>query len=96
MTKMDKTELKLELNKTIDNVATKIDEVKEKRNQVEGTMQDKYNKVLTSLESTKHDLVDKYKTIESDTEQKLDSVSASIQEANSHFKKGVDELVSAI
>ena len=53
---MTKEDLKKDINKTIDDIASKINEMETKKDNVEENMKHKYNETLQNLKDKKNDL----------------------------------------
>lgn len=92
---MNKEDLKREMNNTIDDLASKINEMEAKKDHVKQEAQSKYYSTLQMLREKKSDLKTKYNEIEDATGDKWHEIKNSLDSAKDYFKKGVGELASA-
>ena len=92
---MNKEDLKREMNNTIDDLASKINEMEAKKDHVKQEAQSKYHSTLQMLREKKLDLKTKYDDIENTSGDKWQEIKNSLDSAKDYFKKGVNEMASA-
>jgi len=93
---MDKREFKEKANKIINDAASKINELKAKKETVEADAKSKYEQSIKDLESKKVELEAKFKELEKVSDEKWDEAKKAFSSASDSFKKGISEITSLV
>jgi len=91
---MTKEEFKAVANKTIDEVAAKIDELKAKKESVQENAKMKYEEAIKVLEAKKAELEAKYVDLKNAGEHKWEEVRDAFSSASDSFKEGFSKIGS--
>lgn len=91
---MKKERFKAKANQRIDEVSAKINELKAKKESVQGDAKSKYEESLKELESKKAALQAKYTELENASEEKWDEVKNVFSSASESFKEGWNKIIS--
>ena len=92
---MNKEELKLEVNRTIDAIADKIKKMKSEEKEIDDELKSKYDETIEKLLVMKGDLETKYKEFKGNTEHEWQEFSDSLSVVKDHFRAATRELQTA-
>lgn len=89
---MDKQEFKAKADKVIDELFTKIQELDEKKDKVEGELKEEYREKIAELKEKRDHLKAKYDALEDVAEDKWDDVKEAFTAASHSFREGLSKL----
>jgi len=89
---MDKKEFKKKANKSIDEIFDKVEKLKQKKDQLSGSMKEKYEMKIDALNKKKAELMKKYEAIKSSSDNNWERAKMEFSESFSHYKAGFTEL----
>lgn len=91
---MNKEEIKAKATSLIDEVAGKIQALKDKKANAEESAKKKYDSAIAELERKKSDYEKKFSDFENASEEKWEETKMALSAASSSFKEGVDKIKS--
>lgn len=93
---MNEQEFKAKASETVDMVATKIDELKAKKESVQEDVKAQYNDSIEELESRKLALEKKYAELENASEDKWKEVKGTFLSASESFNEGFKKIKTLV
>jgi len=89
---MNKTEFKIKANKSIDEIFDKVEMLKQKKDQLSGSMKEKYEMKIDALNKKKAELIKKYEAIKNSSDSNWEKAKKEFSDSLTHYKAGFTEL----
>ncbi len=89
---MNKEKIATEAHKTIDNWIEKANDLEQKKDELDKSARDQFNKKLTELDKKKEELQNKYKELKNASDENLNEMMKAYNASLDHFKKGIREI----
>lgn len=89
---MDKQKFKAEANAAIDNIFSKIEKLEQKRDDLNDSVRQKYDKQLAELNKRKTEMKEQLENIQQSSEENWEETKEIFSESMEHYKAGFAEL----
>jgi SMC interacting uncharacterized protein involved in chromosome segregation len=93
---MSKKEFKENAKQTIDKIFSEIEVLENKKDQLTDQAKQEAEKMLSNLKTKKSELTEKYKAIETATDEKWSEAKDSFTQSAGSFKEGLKKMASMI
>jgi predicted nucleic acid-binding Zn-ribbon protein len=89
---MDKTTFKIKALETIDTMYDEVDKLHQRRDKLNDSLKESYDKSLEDLNRRKTELQEKLKAVENASEENWQQAKDALSKSMEHYKAGFNEL----